>query len=490
MKNTFLAIDLGASSGRGILGEFHNNKVEIKEISRFENRIVNIFGHYYWDIFGLYENIKKSIQLSAKETKQLKGIAIDTWGVDFAMLDKFGNIIGLPNMYRDSRTNGVPEKLFRKISKWNIYRETGIQFMELNTLFQLYSYKLSNRNQFRYIKKILFIPNYLNYLLTGEKVNEYTIASTSQFFNPKRNDWSAKILKTIGVKRLLLGDTQNPGTILGKLHPALQQEFDLPDTDVILTASHDTASAVVSVPAKGSNWAYLSSGTWSLIGLEVDKPIITKTTFEQNFTNEGGAFGKIRFLKNVSGLWLLQECKRCWDKEGKVYSFAELAEMAKSAKPFAGFINPDDALFVKPDNMPEAINEYLRKTGQNKVNETGQIVRIILESLAFKYKEIIKILQDITGNKIEVLHVIGGGSKNDLLNQFTSDACGIPVIAGPSEATAIGNLIMQAKAKGIISSLSEGREIVRNSFELKNFEPADINAWNEAYEKSLGKIPG
>ncbi len=477
----FLAIDLGAGSGRGIIGKFSGKKVELIEINRFDNQIITLFGHDHWDIYDLYEKIKTSIKKASGMVDSLDGIGIDSWGVDFVFLDKSGNIIGLPNMYRDKRVDGIPEKLFEVISKDEIYKETGIQFLKLNTLYQIYSYRLENPCMFEFVDRILFLPDYLNYLLTGKKQNEYTISSTSQMLNAESKKWSEPILKAIGLDKKVLSDVTEPGTIISKMHPDVKEELGLDEIDVLQVPSHDTASAIVAVPAEGENWAYLSSGTWSLLGVELDKPLINGETYKNNYTNEGGAFGKIRFLKNVSGLWLLQESKRIWEEEGIKYSYDDLIQNAAKAKPFSGFIDTDAEIFLKPDNMPKAINEFLVKTGQKEIKDHFTMVRVILEGLALKYREVIEILNSLLEKKIEVLHIIGGGSKNDLLNQMSADSAGLKIVAGPYEATAIGNLLLQATAKGIISNLDEAREIVRKSFELKQFYPQNSTDWDNAF---------
>lgn len=480
-EKIFLAIDLGAGSGRGIIGKFFGKKVELEEISRFDNQIITIFGHDFWDIYDLFEKIKISIKKSFSKYGKLDGIGIDSWGVDFVFLDRYGNLIGLPNMYRDKRVDGIPEKLFNVISKDEIYKETGIQFLKLNTLYQIYSFRLENPEMFDYVDKILFLPDYLNYLLTGKKNNEYTIASTSQILRADTKEWSEKILNSIGLSKNQFYDVIEPGCKIDSIHKLVKEELSIDSIDVFQVASHDTASAIIAVPASGKNWAYLSSGTWSLLGVELDKPLINDDSYKNNYTNEGGAFNKIRFLKNVSGLWLLQESKRIWEENGYKYSYDDLIKNAEKSKPFSGFIDTDAEIFLKPVSMPDAINEFLEKTGQNKINDHFTIVRIILESLALKYREVFEILNKILGYDLEVLHIIGGGSKNNLLNQFTADSTELKVIAGPSEATALGNILMQAKASGLINSLDEAREIVRHSFELKQFEPHNKILWDNAY---------
>jgi len=482
-KNKFLAIDLGASTGRGIVGEFVERKIVIHEVSRFNNQIVKIFGGNCWNIYDLYEKIKVSIKKAFVEYEELSGIGIDSWGLDFVFLDKYGNIIGLPNTYRDSRTDGMPEKFFNEISKEVIYKETGIQFLKINTLYQIYSYRIKNPDMFQYVDKILFLPDYLNYLFTGKQLNEYTISSTSQILKADTKNWSDAILKSLGISKNLFCNVSEPGSVIGEMHATIKEELNVPRVDFLLIPSHDTASAIVAVPAKEKDWAYLSSGTWSLIGAELDEPVINEDTYKNNFTNEGGAFNKIRFLKNISGMWLLQESKRIWEERGIKCTYDDLIENASKAKPFQGFIDPDADIFLKPDNMLVAINEFLLKSGQEEVKDQFSIVRIILESLALKYREVIEILQKLINKNINVLHIIGGGSQNDLLNQMTAESTGLKIVAGPIEATAIGNLLMQAKAKGVISTLEEARETVRNSFKLKEFIQTDGESWNVAYNK-------
>ncbi len=480
-EKIFLAIDLGAGSGRGIIGKFDNKKVELEEVNRFDNQVITLFGHDYWNIYDLYEKIKDSIKKAFIKYNKLDGIGIDSWGVDFVFLDRYGNLIGLPNMYRDSRVDGIPEKFYKIIPKEEIYKETGIQFLKLNSLYQIYSFKLDYPEMFNYVDRILFLPDYLNYLLTGEKLNEYTISSTSQMLRADTKKWSDKILKGIGIKSSLFSEVNEPGNKIGNLDSKVREELSIENIEVFQVASHDTASAIVAVPSKGEDWAYLSSGTWSLLGVELDQPLINEDSYLNNYTNEGGAFNKIRFLKNVSGLWLLQESKRIWEENGFKYTYDELISNASKAKPFSGFINTDADIFLKPDNMPQAINEFLERTGQNKISDHFLMVRVILEGLAFKYREVIEVLDKILNKKLKILHIIGGGSKNMLLNQMTADSTGLQVIAGPSEATALGNILLQAKANGLISGLEEAREIVRNSFELKSFVPQDKNIWDSAY---------
>ena len=482
-KIKFLAIDLGADSGRGIVGELEDKKITLHEINRFNNQIVRIFGGDYWNIYDLYEKIKLSIKKAFVEYGELSGIGIDSWGLDFVFLDKYGSIIGLPNTYRDSRLDGMAQRFFKRISKEIIYKKTGIQFLKFNTLYQIYAYKLRNPEMFQYVDKILFLPDYLNYLFTGEKLNEYTISSTSQILKARNKQWSDVIVKSIGISKSLFFNVTEPGSIIGRMHPKIKEELNVPSVDFLLVPSHDTASAIVAVPAKEDGWAYLSSGTWSLLGVELNEPIINDEAYKNNCTNEGGAFNKIRFLKNVSGMWLLQESKRIWEESGIKYSYDDLIENASKAKPFQGFIDPAAGIFLKPNNMPEAINEFLLKTGQGEIKDHFSIVRVILESLAFKYREVIEILQNLTNKDINVLHIIGGGSKNDLLNQMTADSTGLKIIAGPTEATALGNILVQAKAKGIISTLEEAREIVRNSFELKEFIQTNKENWDTAYNE-------
>ncbi|SHE47184.1 rhamnulokinase [Mariniphaga anaerophila] len=482
-KNYFLAFDLGASSGRAMLGTLEQGKLKLSEIHRFQNRMTRIHGTHFWDIYSLFEELKTGLRKCVSDFKvQPQSVGIDTWGVDYALVNKKGRLAGLPFAYRDHRTDNSMEQFFQRLPRKETYLLSGIQFMQFNTLFQLFASVQNKDSELRIAEKLLFTPDVLNYLFTGVQKNEYTIASTSQMLKPGKAEWEHELFDIAGIDRKLGGELVQPGTLLGNILPEIQQETGSADIPCVAVASHDTASAVVSVPAQGENWAYLSSGTWSLLGIESPCPLVSEKSLEMNFTNEGGVEGTTRFLKNIMGMWLVQECKRIWDQE-KELDWQQIVELSTGAEPFKCFINPDDPLFLNPGNMPEAIREYCRKTNQYVPETKGEIARCIYDSLALKYKFTLAQVETITGKRIEKLHIIGGGANNEMLNQFTANATGIPVIAGPTEATAIGNILMQAKALGVLTSLTEAREVVRNSFEVKEFQPvADLN-WKNAFAR-------
>lgn len=480
-KHTFLAFDIGASSGRSVIGEFQGGKLELHELTRFSNNILNIHGNYYWNIYSLFEKLKEALLETSKQKIKLDAIGIDTWGVDFVCLSDMDTLIGLPRSYRDPYTIDAPQKLFEKISGERLYEITGIQMMNFNTLFQLCAQKEAEDFALRSTSSILFIPDALSFLLTGEKVCEYTIASTSQLLDSKSRQIAPQILEVLDIKNNFPSIVE-PGCRIGSLHPAICKECNIDAVPVLAVAGHDTASAVVAVPANDSHFAYISSGTWSLMGIEVEKPIITAASHKNNFTNEGGVDGTIRFLKNIAGMWLLEECRREWEKEDIIYSYEEIVRMAQSVDAFQFLIDPDDPIFSNPPSMLAAIKEYCVCSGQREPESIPQIVRCIFDSLALKYKYTFDILQSMAPFRISKVHVIGGGSKNEFLNQITANALNIPVISGPSEATAIGNVMMQAKGMGLVTTLSEIRKVVRASLETKIFEPKEHEVWRTQYE--------
>jgi len=481
----FIALDLGASSGRAVLGKFQKQALEIEEIHRFENIPVEIQGTLYWDAPMLFREICNGIRLGFERAgENISGIGIDTWGVDFGLLDKNGRLIGNPVHYRDTRTNGIMEKVFEIIPREKIFETTGIQFMQLNTLFQLAAMKFGKWSELERAETLLMMPDLFNYFLCGKKSAEFTEATTTQFYDINRKNWAFAILTELGIPTGILPKIIQPGSVLGILDRAILAKNGLA-VPVIAPACHDTGSAVAAVPSssedKPGTWAYLSSGTWSLLGIEIKNPIVNELALKFNFTNEGGVSGTFRFLKNIAGLWFIQECRRIWSLEEKrEISFQELIKQAKSAKPFQYFIDPDHPCFLKPANMPKAIAEFCKNTGQTVPEDRGEIVRCVLESLALKYQMIREQMEMVSGAKIEKLHIVGGGSKNHLLNQFTANALGVPVLAGPSEATAIGNIILQAMALKIIPDIKTGRNIIRKSFPLKIFEPKNISQWQDA----------
>ncbi|MBN1986519.1 MAG: rhamnulokinase [Prolixibacteraceae bacterium] len=482
-KQYFLAFDLGASSGRAILGILENKKLNLVEVHRFKNQMLHIHGTWYWNIFSLFDELKTGLKKCIADFNIQPGsIGTDTWGVDYALLNKEGHAVGLPFAYRDHRTDKSMEEFFKLMPPKETYLLSGIQFLQFNSLFQLFSSVQTKYSGLSIAENLLFTPDFLNYLFTGEKKIEYTIASTSQLLTPGKAEWEPRLFKAAAIPIKLMGEIVQPGTEIGKLLPEIQAETGCREIPCIAVASHDTASAVVSVPAKGENWAYLSSGTWSLLGIESPEPLVSEKTLEMNFTNEGGVEGTTRFLKNIMGMWLIQECKRIWDEE-KELGWQEIVDLSNGAQSFRCFINPDDPGFLNPGNMPGAIQDYCKKTGQFVPQTKGEIARCIYDSLVLKYKFTIKQVESVTGKKIEKLHIIGGGANNKMLNQLTADALGIPVFAGPTEATAIGNIMIQAKAMGAVNSLAEIRDIVSRSFEVVEYSPSPKLDWEAAYQK-------
>lgn len=461
------------------------------EIYRFPNEGIKKDDSLIWNISGIYSELIKGLKkYNDKYGVSIDGIGIDTWGVDFVLLDGNDELVGNCHHYRDPRTLGMLEKMFERIPKKEIFENTGIQFMELNTSTQLYSLVYNNSLHLRQTETLLMVPDYLNYLLSGKKKSEYSIATTSQLFNPEKLNWSKEIIEKLGLNYNIFQDIIPSGTILGKLKPTISREIGFEDVDIIAPACHDTGSAIAAVPVdmnkfKRGEWAYLSSGTWSLLGVELDKPLITENSLEFNFTNEGGIENTIRFLKNVTGLWIIQECKKEWQKQGLDYAWDEIITKASEAKPFQSFINPDDPLFHNPSEMIIAIQKYCEKSNQIPPKTMGEISRTIFESLAFRYRQVLEYIEEIMEKRIQIFHIIGGGSSNKLLNQFTSNSLDIPVMAGPMEATAIGNILTQAKAVGLINSLEDLRNIVMNSFSIKEYHPKDVKSWELGYEKYL-----
>ena len=480
----FLAFDFGASSGRAMLATFDGEKITLEEKHRFSNDPVSVNGDLHWDILRLFFEIKQGILKCANSgDRDIDCIGIDTWGVDYGLLDKKGKLLGNPYHYRDTRTDGMYEEAFKLVSKEEIYQNTGIAFNWFNTLFQLLSAKLSGDVTLENADKLLFIPDLFNYFLTGEKRCEYTIASTSQMFDSKTYEWATDMLEKMGIPTNLFADMVYPGEKVGVLKAELAEELGVEQIPVVAVASHDTGSAVASVPVdKGEDFVYISSGTWSLMGVELDEPMVTGDALNYNFTNEGGVNKTIRFLKNIMGLWLIQESRRQWDREGTLLSFDELEKQAKEATPFASLIDPDYHKFQTPGNMPKRIREYCEKTGQKVPETKGEIVRCIAESLAFKYRQVVEGMEDVTGKKYDVINIVGGGIKDKMICSFTANATGRKVSTGPVEATSIGNVIVQGMAMGAIRDLDEGRKIVKNSFPIDVYEPQDTEMWNEAYE--------
>jgi rhamnulokinase len=472
----YLAIDLGAESGRALLGSLSGGKLSVEELHRFPNTPVRVHGALYWDILRLWHEIQHGIAVAVRERKlTLNGIGVDTWGVDCALLSADGLLLDNPRHYRDARNNGMVEKLFEAVPRDQVFGYTGIQFIQINTLYQLYAMRLTGAPTLGVAARMLMIPDLFNYWLTGVAKSESTIASTTQFFNPESMTWAAELLTRLDLPVKILTEIVTPGTLLGKM-------LDPPHAPVYATAGHDTAAAVVAVPAEsGDNWCYISSGTWSLMGLELDRPVIDAQSLAANYTNEVGVSGKIRFLKNIAGLWLLQECRKAWMLEGRDYSYEHLTQLASEARPFSAAIDPD--AFLEPGEMPEKIAAWCRGKGQAPPVTDGEFARAILESLALRYRNVVENLEALAGRKIDVIHIVGGGSRNALLNQFVADCTGRRVVAGPSEATAIGNILVQAMGAGELADLDEARAVVRNSFELTTVEPHPSADWERAYQR-------
>ena len=480
----FFAVDLGATSGRTILGSLGEGKMELRELTRFPNHIIETGGHFFWDIYALYNEIINGLKVVAKEGITIQSIGIDTWGVDFVFIGKDGGLLRNPYCYRDPHTVGAMEEYFTHIPKEKVYDITGIQFMNFNSLFQLSTLKRNGCSALEAADKILFIPDALSYMLTGKMVTEYTIASTSQILNPRTKKFEKELLDVVGVKEEQWGRFVFPGEQIGTLTEEIQKMTGLGAVPVIAVAGHDTASAVAAVPAQNEKFAYLSSGTWSLMGIEVKDAIINQKSYNMNFTNEGGIEGTTRFLKNICGMWLLERCRKEWDATQN-YSYPELIEAALAVPAFRSLINPDAPCFANPSSMIEAIRHYCLETNQPVPETYGEITRCIFDSLALRYKQVFGYLQDMAPFNIEKLHIIGGGSKNNQLNQFTCNAVGVPVVAGPSEGTAIGNIMLQAKANGLVKDIAEMRQLISTSIETVQFTPEQPEAWEEAYQKYL-----
>ena len=480
-----LGIDLGASSGRGIIGEFDGGRLSLRENHRFTNDPVIQNGRFSWDILRIFHEIKNSIRQSVLDGENIASIGIDTWGVDYGFIDKNGYLLSNPVHYRDTRTEGIPEEIDSILPLSELYAKTGIQSMNFNTVYQLYAHAKLNPEHFADGNKMLFIPDLLGYFLTGKMATEYTIASTGALLDAERREYALDMLAKLGIPQHVFCDIVYPGHELGDLLPQVIEEVGQTDAKVLKIASHDTASAVMAVPSKEESFIYISSGTWSLMGTETKSPIINDESCRLNFTNEGGAENTIRFLKNIMGLWILQESRRQWKREGKDFSFGQLSEMAAAVPCRRSLINPEDKRFGVPGNMPRRIAEFCRETNQPVPESEGEFVRCILDSLALKYRETVENIAAFTPKAPAAIHIVGGGSQDKLLCRAASDACGLPVYAGPVEATAIGNICAQAIALGELKDLSEARDLVSRSFELTTYEPdaSEKAAWDEAYER-------
>ena len=477
-----VAFDLGASSGRAILGTMSGNRLAIRPVHQFSNGPVDLNGHLFWDVLRFVSEIKEGLsRASSVASGSLASLGIDTWGVDYGLLDSSGQLLGVPFHYRDQRTAGMFDEAFRRMEKKKIFEYTGVAFQPFNTLFQLLSMRVNSPEILDQARTLLMMPDLLSYFLTGTKATEYTDASTSQLLDAGKRTWSTAIIEAMGFPHRIFTDIQEPGTVRGTLLASVANELRLASIPVIAVASHDTASAVVSVPSEGSDHAYLSSGTWSLLGVETAMPAVHEKALQWNFTNEGGFGGTYRLLRNVMGLWIVQECRRQWNAEGDPIGFEEMVEIAGQAAPLASFVDPDDGSFYNPGDMPIKVRQYCTNTGQRIPGSKGEIVRCVFESLALKYRWVVEKIEDITGRRIERLYLVGGGVKNQLLNQFTANALNRTVIGSLSEATAVGNLMVQAYALGEVSGVEQIREVVRNSFPTTTFLPQETNRWDDAY---------
>ncbi len=470
-KHYFLAFDLGATSGRSMLGILEGDKFEIRELTRFPNAIMELHGRYYWNVFSLYESLKDGLRECARQGIRLTSIGIDTWGVDFGYIGRDGTILGLPRAYRDPYTDGAPDEFFQLVPRDKVYGMTGIQVMNFNSLFQLFRAKAEAFSPLAQADKILFMPDLLIYMLTGKQVCEYTEASTSQLLNPATRLFEPSLLTAMGLSPSLLHPLVDPGTMVGTLTDALAEETGVGKVPVVTVAGHDTASAILAVPAENPHFAYLSSGTWSLMGIETSEPIVTKESYEHNFTNEGGAEGTTCFLKNITGMWLLEQCRKEWEKEGRTYTYPQMVDMAERVGKAHAIISPDDPRLANPSSMSQTIAALCREKGMTPPSNDAEYIRCIFESLAHRYAEVTEKLSEMAPFPIEKLHIIGGGSQNDLMNRLTARVLGIPVVAGPSEATAIGNCMMQAKAAGLVSDRWEMRCLIARAFAVKTYFP-------------------
>lgn len=485
MKNSFLAIDLGAGSGRAMLGELVDGLLSLSEIHRFENEPVFSEGHGYWNIEFLFREIKRSLSIAAEKNIPIDSIAIDTWGVDFSLMGEDG-IPMQPFIYRDLKNDGMVEAFAELMSVDKLYGQTGVQISQINSLFQLLALKKMGFEPLKKARHLLFMPDIFNYLLTGVIQTEFSIASTSQLYNPVKKMWDLDIFRKLGIPVSIMPRIAEPGSVVGSISNNVSYETGIARIPVVAVASHDTGSAIAAIPASGSNWAYISTGSWCLMGFESATPVVTKKSQQINFTNEGGAAHTFRILKNLTGLWLLQECRKSWKTEN--YSFADLVSLAAAAKPFTAFIDTNHDSFLHPEDMPQAIAEYCLNTGQNAPQTHGEIIRSILEGLAFKFRFVSGQIEELRGIKPETIYMTGGGTKNELLCRFTADSCNIPVIASLDEATATGNIMVQAMALGIVKDLSEIREITGRSFPSQTYLPANTGEWTEAFQKYLTTV--
>lgn len=491
--NSYLAVDLGAESGRVMAGHFDGSKVRLEQFRRFPNGPIRLAGTLRWNLIGLWDEIQKGLQQAASGMKSdAISVGVDTWGVDYVLMNKQNELLGTAWNHRDSRTDGMMQKAFQKVPRAKMFSETGMQFMQINSLFQLLAMQESDPELLAAADCFLMVPDFFHWCLSGSRVVEFTNATTSQMLNATSRDWAFDMLRNLELPTDMLPEVVAPGTNLGCLRPGVADYTGLGKLNVVAPATHDTGAAVAAVPTAHTgtpNWAYLSSGTWSLLGVEVDEAILTEEALKRNVTNEGGVDGTYRVLKNIMGLWLVQRCKVAFAARGKDIDYAELTRLAADAPAFRSIVDPDQNCFLGPPDMTVAIAEECKRTGQPVPETEGQFVRCALESLALKYRAVVGWLEGLTGTGIEVIHIVGGGCQNQLLNQFASDACGRPVIAGPVEATALGNVLIQARSSGDVSSLSEIREVVRRSEEIGEYNPQNKDAWDDAWGRFVSLYP-
>jgi rhamnulokinase len=481
----YLGIDLGAESGRVVAGLWNGATIQLEELHRFPNGGVWLGETLHWDVLRLWTEIQTGLAIAADRFgNSMHSIGVDTWGVDFVLLSRSGEMLGWPYTYRDARTRGIMPRTFQKVPREQIFQSTGVQFMEINTLYQLVALSERNPEVLAAADRFLMIPDFLNWCLSGERTGEFTNATTTQCFGAVERTWCSALLDKLGIPKTIFPEVVKPGQQLGALQSAVAQRTGLGRVRVIAPATHDTGSAVAAVPAKAGarpNWAYISSGTWSLMGVEVRQPVLTSRALELNFTNEGGVDGTYRLLKNIMGLWLVQQCRRSFASHQVDLDYFELTALAEQAEPFRSLIDPDDARFLSPPDMPAAIQEFCRETNQPIPNSEGALIRCVLESLALKYNAVLGWLEELTGERIETIHIVGGGSRNGFLDQLTANACQRPIIAGPVEATVLGNVLMQARAAGDIASLEQMRQCVADSTQIARFKPEpDQGRWAEA----------
>jgi rhamnulokinase len=521
-NNVFLAVDMGASSGRHVAGLFDGELLTLEEVHRFENGPVAVGDHLHWDLLHQWDNIQQGLRAAAaKYGDRIRSIGVDTWGVDFGLLGRGDELIGNPYHYRDARTEGMIDRATTIVPREEIFAQSGLQFMRFNTLYQLLAMRLARSPLLEAAESLLMMPDLFHWLLTGVKANEFTEATTTQFFDPRREAWAIDLLARFELPAQILGDVIQPGTTLGPLRPTVAEATGLTNVKVVAPGTHDTASAVMAVPAVSKpdargrvsprhdpqagaprvfapanlrserlahvseppDWCYISSGTWSLMGVETAEPIVNEKCLALNFTNEGGVGGTTRVLKNICGLWMVQECRRRWNQGGVSYSWDHLAREAAAAPPLVSLVDVDDDRFAAPGDMPEAIRAYCRRTGQPVPDGVGAVIRCALESLALKYRQVLAWLEELVGGRIETIHIVGGGTQNRQLCQMAADACRRRVVAGPIEATAIGNVMMQAVSAGVVGSIAEAREVIRRSFSVEEYHPQDPDPWDAAQER-------